>query len=458
MSVKSLAPHFIWLVVVTGSFAAGTFLTRQSNEPGPGGDPSARRVVSSSAANQPGAGNAPGHSGNASSPDDIASFLDQYRIGSTGRLNEKGMAAATLDALRESDPVKGSLMFAMLLEELTPENAGAARDAISETTSGRDSMRFLTLFNYKWGAIDGAAAVVRAQEDGGWEANMSTSISLSGWASADPDAALAWLDENAKDGDDRTKGWWMRGLINGVSNSDPDKATKLVTKLAAEDPDSASRYVGTIARTKLKDGVASADTWMNSLDNPKLREGALATIGEHLSRSDPKEAAQWIQQYADEPGSERAVGDVADEWAEKDPKAAVDWVKSLDPGDSQNRGMNEVLSEWSRNDPTAASQYLSSMPDGGSKDHAITGLVRGTLREEPESALEWANTISDPDMREKTMIDAGASWLRRDKEAAAAWMGSAGLPESTQNAMIESSVESGRGRGDRRGGFDRGRR
>ena len=52
------------------------------------------------------------------------------------------MKEAMLLAIREGDPVKSQLMFARLMEELTPENAASVLATIRENVGGFESMRY----------------------------------------------------------------------------------------------------------------------------------------------------------------------------------------------------------------------------------------------------------------------------------------------------------------------------
>ena len=417
--MKPIAIHLSWLAVAAAAFAAGKFLTAPPATPPQSPGPP---VLASPTQAPP-----PSRSADKEAPADrsaigeIGERVAQFRVSSTGHINAGGMRDAVVAAIRESDPVQSSMMFAMLMEELTPENAEAARDAISETVSGWESFRFLGLLNYKWGAIDGSNAVAAAQNMGGRESFMSTAMVLSGWATNDPEAALTWMESQ-----ESNNGMWMRSLVTGLAGSDPERATELVSEMAQDDPRAAQGYTESIARELLKGGIGEAEQWLDSLADPSMRKGAIETISGHLARTDPKQALSWASQ--------------------------------LDPGDGQNSGMNKIFSDWSRRDPAAASQTLTSIPDGPSKDYAITGLVSGTLREDPEAAVTWAATIGDDGLRNETIINSGAQWFRRDENAAATWLAGSDLSEELQTAIITKSTEQQDFRFDAFGGGRRGPR
>ncbi|MDG2122430.1 MAG: hypothetical protein P8J87_01950, partial [Verrucomicrobiales bacterium] len=235
--MKPITIHLTWLIVAAAAFAAGKFINpgtmedSQSNPAGP-------VITSQAPSGQKNTADAP-------QPQDAASevkkLVDEFRVSATGQINAGGMRDAVIAAVRENDPIKSSMMFAMLMEELTSENAESARKAISETVSGWESFRYLGLLNYKWGAIDGASAVASATEMGGRESMMSTAMVLSGWATNDPDAALEWMESQDTE-NSFGQGMWMRSLVTGLAGSDPNRATEMVAGLAQEDPRGAQTY------------------------------------------------------------------------------------------------------------------------------------------------------------------------------------------------------------------------
>ncbi|CAN5371827.1 hypothetical protein BH23VER1_BH23VER1_27200 [soil metagenome] len=456
---RSAVVHAAWFTIAAGAFAAGAYLVPRSVTPDSDAAPSPRFV------SVPDEGESARTKGSATEPaslraaGDAASFIEKYRLGGTGGLNEQGMTDAVAEAIRESDPVKSSLMFAMLLEELTPENAAAASEAVRASSSGMDAMRFLSLLSYKWGAIDGAGAVENAQADpDGRASTFGTMLALSGWASADPDAALEWLSSQ-EDTDGRARGMWMRGLVSGLANSDPAAATALLTEMAASGDEEASNYIGSIVQQQIKlNGIQGAESWANSLSDTSLKTSAFRDIADAYTRQDPAAAADWIARYAGEDFATDAVSRIAGRFADTNPQEAVKWATTLPAGEAQNRATRQAFNQWTDNDPMAASEYLTKMPASASKDHAITGLVGEIARQDPESALAWSLSISDPELQQRNIVENASRWFRRDQEAAANWVAGANLPEATQNAIVEQASEPRGERGGPGGGDFRGRR
>jgi hypothetical protein len=356
------------------------------------------------------------------------------------------MAAAVQEALRESDPVKSMLFFSELLKQLTPENAQAAFKSLRENVSGFETMRYLPMLTYAWGALDGEKALKAMGETGGREAMMASASTLAGFASVDPEGAKKWLSENASE-----ENRWIldRALISGLARSDLESATSYVL---AMDERERPNYVEVLAEQKIKSGIADAATWAQSLPDAAMRTSALQRVAQQFTRQDPAQAAEWAKQFAGEASGKDIVGAVAREYADSDPKAAIAWAGSLPAGESQSEAYSRVFREWGRSDPTAASESLYSMPAGGSKDQAITSFTRSIARENPEDAIAWAGSIGDPQSREAAQVEVVQRWRMSDPDQAAQWAAQNLTPEAQQRVLEPPRFDGGPGGGPFRGG------
>jgi len=150
------------------------------------------------------------------------------------------------------------MMFARLMEELTPENAPAALAMIRENVGGMESMRFMGMLAYKWGEVDPTSAMKELNKDGDRGGRFNQNFVLSGWAAKDPQAATKWLE--SYEGED--KGWLSMSLVSGLAKSDIDAAMKFAS--AIKDLQLGIRRLMD-DRTQMLAAVSRAET--------KLREG-----------------------------------------------------------------------------------------------------------------------------------------------------------------------------------------
>ncbi len=463
---KSIPLHGIWLVVAVAAFAAGKFVFPSAQSERDSADDSSAVIGKLASrgddANGPGKKKA-GDEDEEEGAGELTAFDESgaAELKTRRELSEEQMREAILKAIHEPNPVKSNLLFAQLLDQLTPENVEAAIETFRENANDPSMFRQMGLFTYAWGAMDGAKAVDYAQSLDGRGAVFGTSSALSGWASSDPEAAIEWLDGQEVDG--MEKSMYARGLINGLAQTDLKLATEFA--LSVDDKEMQFQFFDVIAREQMEKGIDSASAWISTLPDVEAQKNALYNISRQYARQDLDAAADWVLQYANEPFGANAVGEVADELAERDPAEAIKWVSTLPDGEAQQRGMAATLREWGRSDPTGASEYLNTMPDSEAKDRAVSSFAQTVSREDTESALAWATTIADPQIREETTIRVGQDYFRQDPAGAQQWVTTSGLSAEAQQQVTNPPRRDspfggfGRGRGPGGGGgppgFDR---
>jgi hypothetical protein len=350
-------------------------------------------------------------------------------------------------------------MFADLLLGLTADNARELFDTLRENQ--QDGMRFgqqMGLFLEAWGKIDGAAAMAAVQELGGdpRRRGFASISAMTGWASADPAAAKAYLAglENSFE-----KNMLIQGLVSGLAKNDPATATEYVLQAAAEQEAAAEgddrfrrfsmdRQMESIANVLLKQGISDATAWADGLPAGDLKSSAFDQVAETYVRNDPEAAAEWIKSHAGNDYAERALREVAEELVRKDPASAISFVEDL-PLAAQSGAMSETMERWAREDPVAAGEYLGSMSAGATMDAAVSSFARAVDREDPQVAAQWASSISDPEMRTQTLESVARSWMRTNADEAKAWLPTSGLSEEAQQNVIQNPGRGdwGRGRG-----------
>ncbi len=443
--MKPIIPHLLWASLAVGAFAFGRTSNQQSSAANVSGELASQTSLSANGSTE---GSTADSSATKSETTirEVTNFIDQFRVSSTGKLNPEGMADAVQEAIRNSDRVKSSLMFAMLMDELTPENAQSARDAVSASVSGWDSFRYLGLLNYRWGEMDGEGAVDAASQARGRESGYGTVIALSGWAKTDPDAAMEWINSKEDlDGPQRNR--FMRGAISGIAASDADAATKLVEELAINEERGIGRYVQTIAREKIKEGSAAAEQWMASLSTPELRSDALGTILDHMRRNSTDDARNLAIRYANEPSASDAISDFAYSLTDDgNTQEAIDFASALPAGKVRNETIRGVYSELTREDPELVAKAISKLQ--GSERDLANSAYASNLRDGAQG-FEIAATIADPELQRSTLVTTGSRWLSSNPEEAAEVI--ALQPVDIQNEIVKASDERNNNRR-RRGG------
>ena len=427
--MKPLLIHGGWALLAAGAYFAGAL----GRNPGSQADAINRTAAGGAAAARDSAGE---HgSRNAAAITSAASAESQWLAAfrsSDGTISADRMKEAVQSALRETDPVKSTLGVALLLKELTPENAPAALQAVNENASGREASRFLSLLAHAWGSKDGSGALAALSGLQGRESDVAKSTAMAAWAATDPDAAMNWLQERkaAKDSsaDPRQDTALARGMISGLAQRDVDGALKyLMTLNEGQQGD----FVGLLVEQKMKEGIGTGAEWAESLPNERMRVNGMEIAGGQYVRRDLDGAVKWAEKIAGRADAHEAVADIANEMAGKNPQQAAAWVAKLPPGPSQNHAFEDVFETWTHTDPLAASQSLTAMTAGPGRDTAIQAFAGTLARENPADALTWAAVISDSKQRTELQVDIARRWYGSSPNDAQAWI-AANLPADLQ--------------------------
>lgn len=354
--------------------------------------------------------------------------------GELGKLFGSISSAAGVDALaeqavRDPNPVNRRLAFARLLESLTAENAPAIREQLLALGADEDQWRD---FHYSWGALAGEPAFLHAvaSEERDMEAT------LTGWAAADPTAALGLLDrlpENLRNQRERI----AASIVAGIADHDRRLATEVALGLAGEGGRMGEHLIGIVAGETLRaTGPQEAAQWAEALPDGPLKGAAMSQIAAQYVRRDAAGAAQWAARYAANDFAAPAVERVGTGWARSDPQAAVDWLAGLPAGSGQAAGLRGAFGDWEDRDPAAATTRLGAMQPSPQRDAAISGFSSGYAWQDPQVAIDWAQQISDSALRQQTLTRVGQAYFNRNPDAARAWLPTSGLPPAAQQTVL----------------------
>ena len=348
----------------------------------------------------------------------------------TNQLSDLDIESIGAQLRGSTNPIDRRLAFSKLLEGLTAENALLIRDQIKSFDP--NSAEFKE-FHYAWGAVGGTDAIMFGVDT--VEPDMQPA--LSGWASSDPQKAIEWFEaldmENDSSFDPLLKDRKMKaedlknhllgGLVQGLSNSDPDLAIDYVKEVI----DSGNRVGYRLMHAPISamiqtNSPSEAAQWAAQLDEGEIRNQAMSRTADNYAKKDFEAAKEWAESFGSDSGVERVIDPVTRNWASKDPEAALEWVSTLPEGNAQHSGTSAALHQWAEKDPTAASNYLAEMPESDMGNAAIAGFSNRLVWENPQAAMTWASSISGNDQfRNEVMARVGRSWQRKDPKGAAQW-------------------------------------
>ena len=445
MMNRSLFPHIIWILVASISFIVGYkfFPAGDDRSAGPAAldqgdlsltDGKSLKREGKGVSSQQGKGAGSEIGRGALSEKKILSDLDIELLG---------------QKLKEStSPIDKRLAFSQLLQGLTAENALLIRDQIKDF--GGESPEFKE-FHYAWGMVGGTDAVMFGVDT--VEPDMSPA--LSGWASSDPQKAIAWFEaldmENDSSFDPLLKDRKMKaedlrnhlmgGLVQGLADTDPDLAIEFVQEVL----DSGNKAAHGMVRAPISAMIRTsspleAAQWASQLDEGFVRDQAMGHTADHFARKDFEAAKEWAESVSSGDGAERVIDPVTRNWASRDPEAALEWVSGLPEGKAQHSGTWAALNQWAGKDPAAASDYLANMPDSEIRNAAISGFSNRLVWENPQAAMTWANSITSDEMRNDVVTRVGKSWARKDPQAASDWADrTPGIPLTIQSEINDAN-------------------
>lgn len=362
-------------------------------------------------------------------------------------LSSAQMAAALKGALAEDDPVLRSLKISQLLAGLNAENLPEALKAFESSRKGGPFDEEYRLFMNAWGKLDGQAAMTYATQQakaGGNRRGMDFGppSALSGWASNDPAAAKAWLDQQPNN---FSKSFLQAGLVDGWAKNDLAGASAYAEAL----PQSVVRgfLVDMLADKYIaKSGPEAAMQWAQSIQageqNARYKESAIRTVADRIAQTNPQLAASFLAQNSEYAGS--ATQSVASTWARTDPTSALAWAGTLN-GDASSQAVSSIVSTWAATNPAEAGNWLNSQADNANIDSLRRTYATTVAQSDPQGAIAWAKSISDANTQRSALIEVGREYMQNDPENAKAWLQQSGL-----DTQAQQSIERG-GRGGRPG-------
>ncbi len=316
--------------------------------------------------------------------------------------------------LSEKDPVQRRIGFALALDGMDAQGvkeAIALYDGLPGRNDLRDERRVLL---YRWGQLDGEEALFYAGsiEDDRTRTD-SMNKALSGWASSDPDAALVWAQDNF-DGEDNP---YLVPVISSVANKDLYRATDLTYLL----PYGRNRgsAVGSLVDGFMQQSPEAAMDWARALPDGVLKQGISARVADRLARDDPAFNAYFPSTLIESEASRRAYESYAKAWGRSDPVEAAAWVDANVPNEFRGGAAAGVLYGFMRRDVVAATDWVSTQSPSPVLDAAISRSADRLRRGNPEQAIDLALNIGDEEKRNQSITSIAEYWQRHDPEAAA---------------------------------------
>jgi hypothetical protein len=277
-----------------------------------------------------------------------------------------------------------------------------------------------------WAKADPTAALVYAREN--TSGNFARDTVLTAWATLDPESAIRWADSN-HEGDGPNP--FMAGIIRGLAETDSARATELLTGM----PRSAERGQALDAMLShiLRQGAEAARSWINSLNDDSLRNGAMMRMARGMAATDPSGTVDLLLANPGD-ATQRRLDDVYSVWVGQDQQAAVSSLTSLPQGEFRSNALRGVVSGVAQNNPQEALALMNRFP-ADVTDRVVQHFVWSSFGPDPAIAASQIARISDENSRDHMYRRTLDAWMRRDAASAETWISRNPLPESVLNHL-----------------------
>lgn len=266
----------------------------------------------------------------------------------------ESLELALADALQLGDPLLRAERLASRLQHLDAAGAEAALDVFEQ------HLELATAEDAAWFAIGASRADPLRTLDRvlQWPRPLrerGAAEVVSEWAKRDPTAAAAELrGRPALD--------LGSALVSGWAEADLEAALRFVD---AQPPGSSrANQVRALVEILRRQHTGAGMDWLErllargDLSAPIRRELVVAAVGS-AARFDPVGTATWLSprvQAAETPG---AIAALAAEWGSLDPPGAAAWLTSLAASAERDRALRDLYQFWNAREPQQAERWRS---------------------------------------------------------------------------------------------------
>lgn len=326
--------------------------------------------------------------------------------------------------VRITDPIERSKAWLEFLQGIDRnEYSGlvASFRALGMTDS---RMNEYSMLLSAWAKDDPLGALEFASESTG--NRFAGNTVLTAWAAYDPEGAIQWARQNHDSDDEEEGNPWMVGVIRGLIDQDPVRASQLL----ADMPYSEERGEALTAMLPsiLARGAEAAREWVEGIPDEQLKQGAVARIAEALAEKDPAGTAQWLASQSSEAAG-RSISNVMTTWMESDRTAAVSYFQNLPSGEVRTNALRGITGAMAAEDPAAAASFLDANA-GDANDRVYEQFVWHSFGDAPEIAIDYIGRIGANRQQERLYNRVLDGWLRRDYAAAVDWLDHNPLPDN----------------------------
>ncbi len=200
---------------------------------------------------------------------------------------------------------------------------------------------------------------------------------LTEWASAEPDAAMKWLDGNqALSGEDFDDA--ALSLVAGYAARDLDAATAYAMKVFKPGLYGSSKLNMLLSRTALQQrGMDGMIEWFRAFPTGEEKTAMFNSIANRLDEVDPTKKRAWLEAEARQPyRNDISYRELVQEIATTDPRTAMDYLSRLprSPRDGGMPGVGAAAFAWLDKDVAEFVAYYRTVPLGDLRTNIVKAI------------------------------------------------------------------------------------
>ena len=333
--------------------------------------------------------------------------------------------------VRGENPYERNRALLAFLDRLAPGDFEGVVDHFRALGITEERLGEYGLILAAWAKVDPLAALAyaKAKTDNPFAARAI----LTSWATEDATAAIRWAQNNHQ-GDSANP--WLIGVIRGIAATDIEGASNLLKSM----PRSVERgeALDALLPHLLAKGNESTRTWIASIDDDAMRNGAMMRAAEALAKADPAGTVAWLMENPGE-ALDRRLDDVFGTWAKHDEAAARSALNTLPTGEIRSDALRGVVTRLALSKPNEAVALMDQYPDEVN-DRTVRSFIWHSFGKDPATALGEVSRIGDEDRRNEMYRRAMCVWMRRDTTAAKAWLNTNPLPESVTRSLSQDEA------------------
>jgi len=410
MSRKLILNAAFFLVTALAAFEAGRITRPQQNDAVAGDSPTERMIRLQK--------------------NDGLPSLATARAGrqASTALTAKERLARLESIVRSENPYERNRALLAFLDRLAPGDFEGVVDHFNSLGITEERLGEYGLILAAWAKADPLAALAYAKNN--TDNPFAARAILASWATEDAAAAIRWAQNNHQ-GDGANP--WLIGVIRGIAATDIEGATNLLKSM----PRSVERgeALDALLPHLLAKGNETTRTWIASIDDDALRNGAMMRAAEAMAKTDPAGTVAWLMENPGE-ALDRQLDDVFGIWTQQDEAAACSALNSLPVGEIRSDALRGVVTRLALSKPAEGVALMNQYPDEVN-ERTVRNFIWHSFGKDPAAALGEVSRIGDEDRRNEMYRRAMGAWIRRDAAAAKAWLNANPLPEGVTRSLSQ---------------------